>query len=155
MNTVLNHLLRYKLQPGTQRRVRHRRRLRMERLENRQMMAADLGSLEFVVAAEGEAEEGRSYYVNDEATAGDVYSTAAGSNSSDGLSPAAPMASLGGLLRRYDLEPGDTVFVDTGRYELLKNIDITREDSGVRIVGARLSNKQRQSEQIRCWRTIR
>jgi hypothetical protein len=108
----------------------------MERLENRQMMAADLGSLEFVVAAEGEAEEGRSYYVNDEATAGDVYSTAAGSNSSDGLSPAAPMASLGGLLRRYDLEPGDTVFVDTGRYELLKNIDITREDSGVRIVGA-------------------
>ena len=56
------------------------------------------------------------YYVNDAATEGDVYCTKAGKASNDGLSPATPMLSLETLLGRYKVEPGDTVYVDTGTY---------------------------------------
>ena len=45
------------------------------------------------------------------------------------------MASLAALLAAYDLDPGDTIHVDTGNYALAGNIVITAQDSGVTITG--------------------
>src|SRR5439155_3012397 len=52
-----------------------------------------------------------------------------------GTTPADPMASLNALLGAYDLDPGDTVYVDTGYYSLPANVRITAQDSGVTILG--------------------
>ena len=57
------------------------------------------------------------FYVNDGSRTGDVYCTAVGRNTNDGLSPATPMLNLNSLLERYDLEAGDTVYIDTGTYD--------------------------------------
>jgi len=43
--------------------------------------------------------------------------------------------SIAALLRAYDLEPGDRLYVDTGNYAPPANIVITNEDSGVTIQG--------------------
>jgi parallel beta-helix repeat protein len=45
------------------------------------------------------------------------------------------MASLAALFALYDLDPGDTIYLDAGTYNLAKNIVIGSQDSGVRIVG--------------------
>lgn len=60
--------------------------------------------------------EPANYYVNDASTNGDVYCTTEGSGNFDGLSPETPLNSLETLLGRYKVEPGDTVYVDTGFY---------------------------------------
>jgi len=39
------------------------------------------------------------------------------------------MASLNALLGAYDLDPGDTVYVDTGYYSLPANVRIRAQDS--------------------------
>ncbi|WP_323379678.1 right-handed parallel beta-helix repeat-containing protein, partial [Stieleria sedimenti] len=81
---------------------------------------------------------GNQFYVNvpgDADFSDNQYTTVAGDNAASGRSPNAPMASLAALLRAYDLEPGDTIYVDAGTYELFANIVIDAEDSGVRIVG--------------------
>lgn len=57
-----------------------------------------------------------SFYLNDASTEGDQYCTKAGSDAADGLTPGTPMANLNTLLATYDLESGDTVYVDTGIY---------------------------------------
>jgi hypothetical protein len=79
------------------------------------------------------------YYVN---LAGDAdftdneYTVAAGSDLNDGLSAATPMASIRAVLERYDLDAGDVILVDTGRYLLTTNISLIAQDSGVVIRGA-------------------
>ncbi|MCP3910708.1 MAG: hypothetical protein GY713_07120, partial [Actinomycetia bacterium] len=78
---------------------------------------------------------GQDYYVNDADLTGDEYTTAVGDNSNSGKSPDAPMASIAGLLRAYDLDAGDVVHVDTGVYNLPTNITITADDAGVEIRG--------------------
>ena len=70
------------------------------------------------------------YYVNDAATDGDVYCTAAGKATNDGLSPATPMLSLETLLGRYKVEPGDTVYVDTGTYPRSSTLTIAISTPG-------------------------
>lgn len=70
------------------------------------------------------------YYVNDPATNGDVYTTAAGYDLFDGLSPARPLPSLMDVVERYDLEPGDLVYVDTGIYAGTQRAVLTSLDSG-------------------------
>jgi hypothetical protein len=81
------------------------------------------------------ANGGTAYYVNDSSLAGNEYTTAAGDNLNSGKDPAHPMASLGALIRAYDLDPGDIVYVDTGTYDLDTNVKLLAEDSGVRIQG--------------------
>ncbi len=81
------------------------------------------------------APAGSTFYVNDASTTGDEYTTAAGDNANDGRDPSRPMASLAGLLAAYDLEPGDTIFVDTGLYTFPRNVRLEAQDSGVRIQG--------------------
>ena len=59
---------------------------------------------------------GTTYYVNDSSQVQDVYCTAPGSDSNNGLTPATPKATLGGIFSAYTLKAGDTVYVDTGSY---------------------------------------
>lgn len=84
-----------------------------------------------------------SFYVNDSSISGDVYCLAAGSDTNQGVSPYAPMRSLQKILDTYDMEPGDTVYVDTGVYSNSAAIRIAQGDSGiltefnpVRVVGS-------------------
>jgi len=53
------------------------------------------------------------YYVNDGSTSGDVYCSGAGSDATGGGSAGAPYASITNLLAQEDLDPGDTVYIDT------------------------------------------
>lgn len=81
------------------------------------------------------------YFVNDGATTGDVYATAAGSPTNSGTSAASPMSDLGELLARYTMFPGDTVYVDTGIYGLTNSItlnELVRGETGmpVKIYGS-------------------
>ncbi len=85
--------------------------------------------------------QGAAFYVNDASTNKDVYCTAAGSAAGDGLSPAMPNTSLQYILDTYVLQPGDTVWLDTGTYNLTSNVIIGPEDEGaadnpLRILGS-------------------
>ena len=77
-----------------------------------------------------------SYYVNDASTVGDVFCTTPGNNANDGKSPATPVASLAYLLSLYTFHAGDIIYVDTGAYEMLTNLKLGPQYSGVNIVGA-------------------
>ncbi len=81
------------------------------------------------------ANNGDNYYINPGATTGAVYTTAPGNDANSGKDPADPMATLAALLQAYPLGPGDTVYVDTGDYTLLRNVDLDLLHSGVTIVG--------------------
>ncbi len=85
------------------------------------------------------ANGGQNYYVNiagDASLADNEYTTAAGDNENSGKRADAPMASLAALLRAYDLDAGDVIYVDTGVYSLASNIVLDAQDSGVTIQGA-------------------
>ena len=84
------------------------------------------------------ANAGRNYYVNDGSRTGDEFTTAVGDNANNGKTPGTPMSSLAALLRAYDLDAGDVVYVDTGIYSLASSIDIRADDSGVTIRGPSL-----------------
>ena len=90
----------------------------------------DVSDVPFLIANGGNA-----YYVNDGSLSGDEYATAIGDNLNSGKSPDKPMASLAALLRAYDLDAGDVVYVDTGSYILATDVALTVQDSGVRIQG--------------------
>ncbi len=70
------------------------------------------------------------YYVNDDDETDDVWCTAPGSDAHDGLAPQRPLCTIQAVIERYDLEPGDTVFIDTGSYPLAADIRITNADEG-------------------------
>ena len=76
------------------------------------------------------------YYVNDGVVTGDVYCSAAGLSANDGLSAATPMENVQAVLDRYDLEPGDIVWVDTGTYSIPDGITILDDDNGCTLVGS-------------------
>lgn len=81
------------------------------------------------------------FYVNDASTNNDVYCSAIGSATNAGVASNAPMADLQALLDTYDLEGGDTVYMDTGLYILTNTVGVSQFDSGavgrpVRIVGS-------------------
>ena len=76
------------------------------------------------------ANAGRSYYVNDGSLTGDEYTTAIGNDLNSGKTADRPMASLAALLRAYDLDAGDVVYIDTGVYGLSRNVVIGAEDGG-------------------------
>lgn len=71
------------------------------------------------------------YFINDASTSNDLYCSAAGSPDNTGLSPASPLSSLADLLARYDLEPGDQVWIDTGDYVHPVPVTVGYLDSGV------------------------
>ena len=71
-----------------------------------------------------------SFYVNDGATANDLYCTAPGDDDNAGTTPASPKRSPLEILRVYDLEPGDTVYVDAGTYRITENLVFGADSSG-------------------------
>ena len=76
------------------------------------------------------------YYVNDGSTVGDVYTTAVGNNSNDGLSASTPKLTIGAV---YSLASnGDIVMVDAGTYfeslTLNKRLTITGASSTLTII---------------------
>ena len=70
------------------------------------------------------------FYVNDSRTNGDVYATAPGVSTNNGLFPHLPKDSLQNLLDSWDVEPGDIVYVDTGSYTASTGIVIGQLDAG-------------------------
>lgn len=85
------------------------------------------------------------YYVNDGTVSAGDWTTAVGNDANDGLSPAAPKASIQALLNAYDLGPGDTIRVDAGTYNLTTNILVVSDDSGVKIEGYHTGQLNSQS----------
>ena len=81
------------------------------------------------------APSGSNYYVNDNSPVGDQYTTAVGNDANSGKRPDQPMASLAALSRAYSFQAGDTIYVDTGSYQSLRNIRLGPQASGVRIQG--------------------
>lgn len=75
------------------------------------------------------------FYVNDASTNGDVYCTAAGGLSNDGLTPATPKHRLDLMLSAYDFEGGDTIYMDTGSFGLPSTVQIIWSDGGDRDSG--------------------
>ncbi|MDP8235232.1 MAG: right-handed parallel beta-helix repeat-containing protein, partial [Candidatus Erginobacter occultus] len=59
---------------------------------------------------------GTAYYVNDASTTNDVYCTAVGNDTNDGLSPATPRLTLQTVIDDDSLGEGDVVFIDTGEW---------------------------------------
>ncbi len=78
---------------------------------------------------------GTSYFINDGSLTNDTFSTVVGNDANSGKSPSTPMASIEALLNTYDLNPGDTVYVDSGLHLIPRDIVISNSDSGVRFVG--------------------
>ena len=74
------------------------------------------------------------YYVNDALTPNDTFTTAAGSSSNSGLSPATPKDSVQGVIAAYALVTGDVILVDSGSYA--GGFTVTSADSGFAIVGS-------------------
>ena len=76
-------------------------------------------------------------YLNDNSQSGDVYCTAIGSNSNNGLSPNAPKLTLKAV---YDLAvAGDIIYVDTGSYSGGNNENRLTDainKAGLQIIGA-------------------
>jgi hypothetical protein len=76
------------------------------------------------------------FYVNDASMAGDVYTTTNGLSSALGISTSAPIDSLATLISRYDLEPGDAVYMDTGVFTNSATLLIDQLDAGFRLIGS-------------------
>ncbi len=70
------------------------------------------------------------FYVNDDSTADDEWCSAAGDDANAGIDPSGPKATVQAVLNAYDLEPGDTVRIDTGWYDLTGNLTVGLADGG-------------------------
>ena len=74
------------------------------------------------------------YYVNDNSTVNDVYTSVVGNNANDGFTVITPKATLTNVLSTYVLGATDTVFIDAGTYfQTDRNLTIP---SNVVVIGA-------------------
>ncbi|MCX7048215.1 MAG: right-handed parallel beta-helix repeat-containing protein [Candidatus Sumerlaeota bacterium] len=85
------------------------------------------------------------YYVNDNCTSGDIYCSAPGNDSNDGLTSATPKCSLQAIIDLYTLKGNDRVWIDAGTYDLDSDITINNLDRGtsgkfICFIGASASN---------------
>ena len=71
------------------------------------------------------------YYVNDASGVDDVYCTAIGNDVNTGRDPGDAKATPAGLLDAVQLDPGDTLYIDTGYYLLSSNAVLNYDDTGV------------------------
>lgn len=63
------------------------------------------------------------YYVNDNSIVGDVWCLAVGNAANNGQNPCSPKATVQDVIDTYDLDPGDTIFIDAGSYT--QGVDLT------------------------------
>ena len=75
----------------------------------------------------------RTIYVNDDSTAGDVFTSAAGNDSNPGTAPELPLRHLATAFQRFALEPGDRIFLDTGLYA--ESLTIGPGSRGLAVIG--------------------
>ena len=68
------------------------------------------------LALSGAVATGAVYYVNDDSSVGDVYTTATGNDLNSGTAPNAPKRTLASVLTNA-MSPGDIVYIDTGTYD--------------------------------------
>ncbi len=71
------------------------------------------------------------YYVNDNSLENDIWSTAVGLRTNNGLSPSYPKDKISSIVGAYNLLPNDTIFVENGDY--LDQILISGEDKGAEV----------------------
>ena len=71
------------------------------------------------------------FFVNDNSTNGDVYATAIGLDSNNGLRPSSPKRSLQAIIDTYMLDPGDVIYIDTGSYDLENDITLQYVTGGI------------------------
>lgn len=71
-----------------------------------------------------------SLYINDNSTSGDVWCTAIGNDSNDGLTPATPKATISNALSSYVIKGGCTIYIDKGVYLEQINLTSTQNDNG-------------------------
>ncbi len=61
---------------------------------------------------------GNNFYVNDELTGSDVFTSSTGDDSNDGLTKSTPKLTINSMLAAdYYFKPGDTIFIDNGNYD--------------------------------------
>ena len=70
-------------------------------------------------------ENGNIFYVNDNSTTGDQYTTAVGANRNDGKLASAPKPDPVNLFRTYDITAGATLFIDQGSYPLIDTLQLS------------------------------
>lgn len=70
------------------------------------------------------------FYVNDASTNQDVYCSAPGQVTNNGVEASSPLSSLQDVINRYDVDAGDIIYVDTGLYLLTNTVALTAFDSG-------------------------
>ena len=80
------------------------------------------------------------FYVNDFSTIADQYTTVAGDNRQTGRIPGGPKPYPNNVLRIYQLNPGHTLYVDSGNYALLSPLVISNllevgDDEGFTLTG--------------------
>ncbi|CAG5080712.1 hypothetical protein CRYO30217_01425 [Parvicella tangerina] len=68
------------------------------------------------------------YYVNDNSTTGDVFCSNVGNAANNGRNPCSPKASLQDIFDTYDIDPGDTIFVDAGTYTMGLNVTSSTDE---------------------------
>lgn len=76
------------------------------------------------------ADSATEYYVNDTSTSLDEWCTGIGDDTNNGTTPSTPKATVKSVIDSYNLEPGDIVHIDTGRYIIASNIVINESDEG-------------------------
>lgn len=81
-----------------------------------------------VEASWSSSTHGTNYYVNDLSTEWDYYCSTAGLPwpEHSGLSPNQPLNAIQGVIDNYSLNPGDTIYVDTGSYYLSAPIKLPK-----------------------------
>jgi parallel beta-helix repeat protein len=70
------------------------------------------------------------YYVNDASTTNDLWCTAPGSQTNDGTSPATPKSDFADLMGEWNIEPGDSILIDTGSYNAQASWWMQYDDEG-------------------------
>ena len=70
------------------------------------------------------------WYVNDGSTSNDEWCVAVGSDTNDGLRPDRPRATVQSILAECNVEPGDTIRIDTGYYAMTNDIELESWHSG-------------------------
>jgi len=78
------------------------------------------------------------YYVNDNSTTGDVFTTAIGNNSNTGTTAADPKLTLNNLLSTHgaSMNAGDNIYIDAGTYNNATGINIPPAKPGISFLGA-------------------
>lgn len=72
------------------------------------------------------------FYVNDNSTKGDIYTTAIGNDSNDGISVGSPKLSISATYQKA--QKGDTIIIDTGSYNELSTKGILSFDNTKKII---------------------